>query len=57
MEKEEKKEKKGLSKNVILFFVFAVVIVAAFLIVGLVNTCTTEHENAGIEQQESFLGE
>lgn len=46
-------------RRVILFFVFAIVIVAAFLIVALVNKCSSEHEQDTqiIEQVDNIPSE
>ena len=53
---KEKENRKGLDKRVVLFFVFAILVVAAFLIIGLVKTCTAEHEEKEAEKaiQEQF---
>lgn len=47
--KEENNQKKGCSKPVVAFLGIAVVIIAAFLIVGLVKTCQADHEAETIE--------
>lgn len=44
MSENNKERKSSLDKRIVWFFVFAILCVAAFLIVGLVRTCTTEHE-------------
>lgn len=48
--------KSSLSKPVVLFFIFAVLCVAAFLIVLLVKSCDADHEekilNEEIQQEE-----
>ena len=59
MSVKEQGKKSGLNKSVVWFFVFAIAIVAAFLIVGLVKTCTAEHEEDQLEKeimQENALG-
>lgn len=59
MSAQENEKRKGCSRPVIMFFIFAVAIVIAFLIVGLVKTCNAEHEEDRIEQQieeENSLG-
>lgn len=45
MSAQELENRKGCNRRVILFFVFAISCVAAFLIIGLVKTCNAEHEN------------
>lgn len=55
MSAQELEKRKGCNRRVVIFFVFAVLCVAAFLIVGLVKTCNAEHEekvDETIEQQE-----
>lgn len=51
MSAQELENRKGCNRRVILFFVFAVAVVAAFLIIGLVKTCSTDHEEKEIEKQ------
>ena len=46
-------QKKGCSRPVIVFLSIAVLIVAAFLIVGLVRTCDAEHEMEEIDAVEN----
>lgn len=56
MSAQEIENRKGCNRRVVWFFVFAVACVAAFLIVGLVRTCTTEHqEKEEIELQETSM--
>lgn len=50
MSENNRERKSGLDKRVVLFFVFAIVVVAAFLIVGLVKTCSADHEEQKEEQ-------
>ena len=53
MDTQATEKKSGCSKRVVLFFGFAIAIVAAFLIVMLVKTCDADHEEKEmIEQQE-----
>lgn len=52
MSENNKERKSSLDKRIVWFFVFAILCVAAFLIVGLVRTCTTEHEEKEEEQIE-----
>ena len=40
----EEEKRSGCSPRVLTFFIFAIVIVAAFLIIGLVRTCESDHE-------------
>ena len=42
-------ERKGCSKPIVMFLSIAILIVAAFLIVGLVKTCQADHEADAIE--------
>ena len=51
MSQEEQEKRSGCSRPVVTFFIIAVAIVAAFLIIGLVRTCDTDHEN-NVEQIE-----
>lgn len=50
----QEQKRKGLNRRVVMFFVFAIACVAAFLIVGLVRTCNAEHEE---KQEEKVLQE
>lgn len=50
MSESNNAQRSGCSRRVVMFFVFAVAIVAAFLIVGLVRTCDSHHEAE--EQQQ-----
>lgn len=52
MSQEEKMTRKGCSRPMVIFFVAAIVIVAAFLIIGLVHTCSTDHEQ-GVEPNKT----
>lgn len=52
MSENNKERKSSLDKRIVWFFVFAILCVAAFLIVVLVRTCTTEHEEKEEEQIE-----
>lgn len=50
-------ERKGCSrKPVVVFLLFAVIIVAAFLIIGLVRTCSDEHEQKEEAAIENNIG-
>ena len=51
MNSQELEKRKGCNKRVVLFFIFAICCVAAFLIVGLVKTCSTDHEEKVEEEQ------
>lgn len=51
MSENNRQRKGGLSKGVVWFFVFAIACVVAFLIVGLVKTCTADHEEKELEEQ------
>lgn len=52
MSENNRKQRGGLlGKPVVLFFVFAVLCVAAFLIVILVKSCDADHEEKIEEQQ------
>ena len=44
MSEEKLENRKGCNRRVVMFFIFAVLCVAAFLIIGLVKTCNAEHE-------------
>lgn len=48
---DNRERKGGLDKRIVLFFVFAVLCVAAFLIVILVKSCDADHEEKIEEQQ------
>lgn len=54
MSNQELEKKSGCSKRVVLFFVFAVAIVAAFLIIGLVRTCEADHDADQAPQMEQI---
>ena len=51
MSAQELENRRGCNRRVVWFFVFAVLCVAAFLIVGLVRTCDTDHEQKEIEKE------
>ncbi|MCH5231124.1 MAG: hypothetical protein J1F43_04945 [Muribaculaceae bacterium] len=51
MSAQELEKRKGCNKSVVLFFVFAIICVAAFLIVGLVKTCDADHEDKELEKE------
>ena len=51
MSENNREQRRGLDKRVVLFFVFAVLCVAAFLIVILVKSCEADHEEKVDEQQ------
>ena len=51
MSDNNRERKSGLDKRIVLFFVFAVLCVAAFLIVILVKSCDADHEEKIEEQQ------
>lgn len=55
MSAQEFENRKGCNRRVILFFVFAILVVAAFFIVGLVRTCSTEHEEKEAEKRTEQL--
>lgn len=44
MSGNNKEQRQGINKRVLLFFLFAVMCVAAFLIVILVKSCEADHE-------------
>ena len=44
MSAQDLEKRKGCNRRVIMFFVFAIACVAAFLIIGLVKTCNADHE-------------
>lgn len=48
--------KSTLSKRVVLFFVFAVLCVASFLIVILVKSCDADHEEKEFMEQQETIG-
>lgn len=50
MSGNNKGNRQGLDKRIVWFFVFAVLCVAAFLIVILVKSCNADHEEK-VEQQ------
>lgn len=52
MSAQELQNRKGCNRRVVLFFVFAILCVAAFLIIGLVRTCEADHEDKEIEEIE-----
>lgn len=55
MSEKEIEKRSGCSKPVFLFLLIAAIIVIAFLIVGLVNTCSAEHEDKdGITNGENI---
>lgn len=51
MSTQEFENRKGCNRRVVWFFVFAILCVAAFLIIGLVKTCNAEHEEDKIENE------
>lgn len=57
MSAQELEQRKGCNRRVVMFFIFAILCVAAFLIIGLVKTCNAEHEEKEIEeiQQEEVV--
>ena len=57
MSENNNERKSGLDKRIVLFFVFAVLCVAAFLIVILVKSCDADHEEKEYEeiQQEEVV--
>lgn len=55
MSAQEMENRRGCNKNVILFFVFAICIIAAFLIIGLVKTCNAEHEEDNEIKEEQVI--
>lgn len=52
MSQNNRERKGGLDKRIVLFFVFAVACVAAFLIVILVKSCDADHEENEIQKME-----
>ena len=50
MSAQEFENKRGCNRRVLLFFIFAILCVAAFLIIGLVKTCNADHEEKEIEE-------
>ena len=50
MSENNRERRGGLDKRIVLFFVFAILCVAAFLIVILVKSCEADHEEK-VEQQ------
>ena len=58
MSAQELENRKGCNRRVVLFFIIAVLCVAAFLIIGLVRTCDTDHEEkveSEIQQEQAML--
>ena len=51
MSAQELENRKGCNRRVVMFFVFAIACIAAFLIIGLVKTCKAEHEEKDMEEQ------
>ena len=47
MTPQELEKRKGCNKNVLVFFIIAIACVVAFLIVGLVRTCDSDHSKDG----------
>ena len=52
MSEQEQTKKSGCSRPVVTFFIIAILIVAAFFIVGLVRTCDSDHEKEAVETQQ-----
>ena len=50
MSENNRERRGGLDKRIVLFFVFAILCVAAFLIVILVKSCEADHEEK-VEQE------
>lgn len=50
MSEQQFENRKGCNRRVIWFFIFAILCVAAFLIVGLVKTCDADHEEKTEEE-------
>lgn len=44
MSAQELEKRKGCNRNVVVFLIIAVLCIAAFLIIGLVKTCSADHE-------------
>ena len=55
MSAQELENRKGCNRRVILFFVFAIACIAAFLIIGLVKTCSSDHVDKEKETQEQIV--
>lgn len=53
MDHQNPENRKGCSKPVFLALLIAAFVVIAFLIVGLVNTCSTDHQEQEQMQIES----
>lgn len=53
MSAQELGNRKGCNRRVVLFFVFAIACVAALFIIGIVRTCTAEHEEK--EEEKSVI--
>ena len=51
MSAQELENRKGCNRRVVMFFIFAVLCIAAFLIIGLVKTCKADHEEKEMEEQ------
>ena len=52
MNNEHNPRRRGLSLPVVLFFVFAILVIGAFLIVGLVKSCSSDEEQ---KREETVL--
>lgn len=53
MDQQNPENRKGCSKPVFLGLVIAALVVIAFLIIGLVNTCSTDHQEHEQQQIEA----
>ena len=51
MSAQESENRKGSRKGILWFFIFAIACIVAFLIVGLVKTCTADHEEKALEEE------
>lgn len=51
MSEKESGKKGGSRRGILWFFIFAIACVVAFLIVGLVKTCSADHEEKVMEEQ------
>lgn len=57
MSKKENSNRRGLSSPVVVFFIFAVLCVAAFLIVMLVKSCEADHAVDELEKANEQIQE
>ena len=57
MSANQNEKRKGLKSPVTVFFIVAILCVVAFLIVALVNTCSTDHQIDKQQQVEKIIAE